>query len=177
MNDTTPPLDERVARLEVSLAGFHEFTVSVQAKLSAIDEKLATRERTNWPVLLSCFGLIVTIAGGAFFVVKQEIGSKIAPIDARSQVSEIDRQKLNSTVAINSDKVSLVDQKVMVHDAANRATLTGVETQDRAIAQFANLRAAHNQQILGLLWEKVYQQRLPEVNYWPDVSLPKPHGQ
>ena len=173
---TSYSIEERVTRIESAIDSFREFAHTSQSQLAAINDKLSQRERTNWPVLLSIFGLVITMAVGAFFVVKQEISTRVTPLEAASRVSESDRGKLNQEVSMLRGDV--VGTKA---DVSNLRTGVGeqlreIETQFRAVSQLQNTRTAYNQQMFGLLWEKVYGQELPSVNYFSDMSQPKAHG-
>lgn len=173
---TSYSIEERVTRIESAIDSFREFAHTSQSQLSAINDKLSQRERTNWPVLLSIFGLIITMAIGAFFVVKQEISTRATPLEAAARVSESDRGRLNQEVSMLRGEVVSGKAEISNLRTGLGEQLKEIETQFRAVSQLSNTRTAYNQQMFGLLWHKVYDQQLPPVNYFSDMSQPKAHG-
>lgn len=167
---TRTGLEVEVDEIKHSLAAFQK---EMRTEIKALGAQIAQRDRTNWPVLLVGAGLIITLAGGAFFVVKQEVNTKFSPLEASARVSEMDRDKLNAQASKNSGEIARLEREITVTQSTLKDQLVEVESQFRAVGQMQNMRHATNQQLFGLIWRKVYGEELPMSSFYPDMSRNK----
>lgn len=168
-------VDEHEREIDELKQSFASFQKEVRMEMRSLGDKIAQREKTNWPVLLVGAGLIITLAGGAFFVVKQEVNTKFSPLEASARVSEMDRDKLNAQAGRNSSEIARLEREITVTQSTLKDQLVEVESQFRAVGQMQNMRHATNQQLFGLIWRKVYGEELPLSSFYPDMSRNKSH--
>lgn len=170
---------ERIIRVEADIASLKGSVSGIERSISIMSERLSGIGRPNYVLWVSAMGVAVTLftlaTGALFYFMKSEITNQVAPLTIKATSSEMDRNRLNDQVYRNADKLSEINQRMMANEAENNATFESVEMQDRALAQGANLRSAHHHMITSVIWEKIFGQRLPDLNYYPDPSI-NPHA-
>jgi len=101
----------------------------------------------------------------------------LASLNQKATASEVDRGDKGRDIAELKSEYNNQAHELAVLKTSVGEKLKEVETQFRAQSQVLNLTRAHNSQMTGLLWAKVFEQTLPPINYFPDISQNKPLGQ
>lgn len=162
--------------MESDIASLKGSVATIDSTLKLINSKLSDIGKPNYALWLTAAGVAVSIfalaTGGLFYFMKSEISNQVLPVALKSATSENDRSKLNEQVHKNSSDLADIKQLLMVEKERG----TERETQNRAIAQFANVRHEQYMRLFGLLWDKTYQQQLPTTSFFPDISFTRPHG-
>lgn len=171
---------ERIALMESDIASLKGSVATIDSTLKLINSKLSEIGRPNFALWLTAAGVAVSVfalaTGGLFYFMKSEIGNQVMPVSLKAASSEIDRHRLNDQVYRNMADIARVEQTAMVNSISEKERGVERETQNRAMAQFANIRHEQYLRLFGLLWEKEYGQTLPQVNFFPDISFTRPHG-
>lgn len=101
---------------------------------------------------------------------QEDISKLRADLDtnnARDQVSEKDREKLNEAAVRRDEHLGRLDAE----DQVLSAKLVEVETQFKAADQSRNVQFANQLRWDSLLWEKAFGTRFPsEVAFYPNIS-------
>lgn len=166
--------------MEGDIASLKGGVASIGETLRVMNARLSDIGKPNWTLWVSVLGVAVTVftlsIGTMFYFIKSDVANQIAPVASKAATSEMDRQKLNDQVLRLGNDLAEVRQTSMVNSMSEKERGIERETQNRAMAQFANIRHEQYLRLFGLLWEKEYGQSLPQGNFFPDISFTRPHG-
>lgn len=167
---------ERIVRVESDIATLKGSVANIQETLRTMNGKLSDIGKPNGMLIIGLLTVVLSVGGMAagtlLYVTKSEITNQVTPVALKAASSETDRHRLNDQVYRNVSDIAEVKQMVMIE----RERGVERETQNRALAQFSNMRQSQNMQLFGVLWNKVYGQPLPTTTFHPDISFSRPHG-
>ena len=87
--------------------------------------------------------------------------------DSRSVADRIEHARLIEKNTVDLSHM-LAQQAAQYAEVTQK--LTEVETQFRAMESYENLTRVYNNRMIGMLWQKVYNQAVPEYSYSPTIS-------
>jgi len=160
----------RIAKLEQSVIGLSARMDGFGSQLNVMTEKLNVIGRPNYMLFIGIVGLTLTLIGGGYFIVQLSIKTEMAPVIAKSEISEVDRAKLNSAMTVVADRIS--DNRAELSKQGQQ--IVELETQVRATSQISNLQVSYEHTLKSILWQEMKGYALPGALYFPDVSMPKP---
>jgi len=170
----------------------------MDAAVSPLSVKVDSLRQTNWPLLMTFSSVVVTLVVGLFIVIGLKIDASEQPlgialselktdsaqINDRMKLVEIatirsstadatsssDRAQLNSRVAGNEERIGAIGSTLSASGQASAARLAEIETQFRAAQNIANLQFDHVEQMVSILWAKLFDASLPDTRFRPDMS-------
>ena len=184
-------LGDRVTRAEAAIVTFGEKLTGFGATLEMVVRVLNERKVPNWGMIVTVSGLGLTMAlatiSGIYLALsaQQEAAASeqekaairaelemvryIQPVVVSSEQSKADRGMLHDRVQDNNTKLTALAGKVDAHYAEARATVAEIEAQFRNVGNTQNIRYQETSRLLGLLWQKTYNEQLPAPTFFPDV--------
>lgn len=169
---------ERIATLESEVSTLRTDVTYIKQAVDAIASIQQSSKTTNWTLIFSSTAAVALIFGGLFSILRAEqekaslraeleLLRYVQPVVVSAEQSKSDRGSLHSKVDENSQKIGELAGKVSANYAEARSSLTEVEAQFKGVGNIQNLRQAENQKMIGLLWQKVYRESIPDIHFWP----------
>lgn len=163
--------------------------------INALAAKIEERSKTNWPALTIAASMSVPMVGLLGFVVTIYISAAMAPISTSATInaekiahlsdsmrvvegsaiagqaadanSRVDRAQLNDRLRAAEVGLATEISDRRSNTASTKVALAEVETQLRAICSTENLRAAQQERLNSLMWEKSHPgERYPNGTFF-----------
>lgn len=178
------PIDEnneaRLIRGEEWRGTTDKRLASMEASIEQLKQMVSGIGRPNYMLWISIVGVLITMftvaTGGLLYFMKSEITTQVTPVALKAASSETDRQAVNLKADRNAERLEELARAVNGNALSEKEKGIERETQNRAMAQFQNMRHAQYMQIFGVLWQREFNQTLPVTSYFPDISFSRPHG-
>lgn len=143
---------------------------ALDAKFDALVGEIGRSRQTPWPLIISGLMAAMVMIGGGWTLVDLQTRLTVA-----QQTTPLTGAVAHAGAAIDEvsarlSRVSEAQQRLGERVTAGESNATEIETQFRAMDNTQNLVRASELQILGLLWEKVYRQKLPEFFFAPSIA-------
>lgn len=173
--DLAGPLEGRITRVESEVKHMRAEMSAISSTLSTIAAQVANIGKPNWSTFIGFAGLLFPLIAAGYFFVTLNMQAVISPLASKSERSETDRFHLNASVASMDDRLNDLYAEVRSNSAKVSAQITEIETQFASTAQLSNMRAASSQQLVQLLWQKVYGEPLPDGEFFYNMSQTRAH--
>lgn len=171
---------ERLATVETEVGSIRQDITHIKTTVDALAKAQQAAQATNWPFVISILTAAGMLLGGLFVTSnlqnqntalesKLEIMEFVHPVVLSSEQSKVDRQHIHSKQEANSDRIGELVAKVDSNYAEYRSGVSEIEAQFKNVGTTGNLRHAEIQKMLSLLWEKVFGNPLPDIEYWPEA--------
>lgn len=164
--------------------------------IKALSSKLEERSRANWPAIALAVSLFVFAVPGVGLYVSMETSSSVSPIAAATAINSDSIRHLTDAVTVlqqmassstsadvNSrtdraqlnDRVQKLESEFSLELANRRAAaakteiqLAEVEQQFHSVSNLENLRAAQQERLNSIMWEKSHPgERYPNTTWFP----------
>ena len=174
-------------------------------EIKGLGTKLEEKSRTNWPAIGLAVSLFTISVPGLAFIMASYTGNALAPIasattlnsDAIKHLSEgmaVLQQAASSSTAADSnsrtDRTQLNDRVQRLETglgsevserrswtAETRVHLAEIEQQFHSVSNVENLRAAQQERLNSMLWEKSHPgERYPNGTFFPTSIFQGPGG-
>lgn len=150
---------ERLTKLESDFASF-------KAALSRIEQYIE-RSGAQGKFTLAHLGVIVAILLAIGGIGVSYVNTIISPLQDKSATSITDRDAMRMQQAINTEKVAILSKV----DGQTMEQLKEVETQVKGVYDIANLREAHNKEIIAIMWQQLNEKPYPSVPFFPQPKI------
>lgn len=178
MSEESLSTGDRITRLEGEVAGLKLTQAQLGSDVRQVLEKLSSSGKTNWALIFAAISVLVAIVlptvGALALFITLQIKTEVAPLQAKAEVSVRDRGELHESLRLLTALVTDINSRERETTASQKAALIELETQLRANSQIANVYRSNQQQILGILWREMNGYDMPKLDYYTDISLPKP---
>lgn len=180
-----------------------EWVVGVRSDINELKVAISKAGRPSAVLVLSVIGVALTfftilMAGipGVFMLLsakvetesirsasQQELASiksqmttmeQIRPVMLAAESSRADRDALNRRVDTNGTTLSVIQARADALEAFIREKFGLLETQDKAITNMLNSNKAEYYKWIGIMYEKVYGQKMPETEFYPSIHVSSP---
>jgi len=169
---------------------------ALATSIQALSTKMDEQSRTNWPAIALAVTMFLAVVPGMGFLMANYTSTALAPLaSAQSVMSEsmrhmadslhtlesasagsqaadansrADRQQLNERVRTleTTQNAEIADRRA--NSAAVKVALAEIESQFHALSNVENLRAAQQERLNSLMWEKSHPgERYPNGTFFP----------
>lgn len=181
MSHTPQDIQSVASDVQVLKTQVQSIANSVEALIgrqTSFEKSVSDSRQFKWPVALSAVGAVAVIVTALVQLVdlktqnaelrnKVDTTSLLAPIAAKAEVSEKDRQELHGEAGRNAQEIARINVAMagMIKDFAE------IETQFRASDQVRNIQFASQQRLDAIMWEGIFKTRYPsDAVFYPHIS-------
>jgi len=172
--------NDRLTKLESGLANISQEVANIRSDIASLAQAQNASRITNWPLVMTIIGAGAAVLGGLYSTLASrqenmslkaelEMVRYVQPVVVSSEQSKADRGMLHDRVQDNNTKLTALAGKVDAHYAEARSTVAEIEAQFRNVGNTQNLRYQEISRLLGLLWQKAYNEPLPPPSFYPDA--------
>ncbi len=180
-------LEARLTKVEGAVTNIAVSVEGLGRQMSNLATELTVQRKPNWTAL----GLVLAVITGLWALGTQPISQRVNMVEQNNAQLTNSLSQLGANVAVSAvnDAQSLTDrhklnsqlERVIEGQATNRADIAHlhmvsaeVETQIKAIENYAAIKAANDEQKFAIIFEKTFNQRYPSDSiHTPTIAQPK----
>lgn len=165
-------VSSRITRVEGQIESLTGLTTRLAHSTEILSDRIGQLGRPNISTMFSAAALILSAIAGLYAFTVLRIQTSIAPIESKVEVSIRDRQEIRDAFDRMQAQLNIVDARDQASTAKLDAATVEIESQFRASDQYHNVQQANALRYTALLWEKTYDQKFPEISYFPSIAQP-----
>jgi hypothetical protein len=170
--------------------------IRLDAELRPVHAKVSEMGKPNWALMGSAISILFVLVAGMYTIIGLKIDASLTPlitqesqnktaiavaaetlqtdtiaISASSQAdvnSRADRSQMNSRIQTLENQFSISTADMRAFDATVASQMVEIETQFKSLSHAHNEMNDQQQRINGLLWNKVYNEKLPPTDFRPN---------
>jgi len=142
----------------------------LDAKFDALVGEIGRSRQTPWPLIISGLMAAMVMVGGGWALVDLQTRLTVAQQTTPLASAAAHTETALAEIAARVSRLSDGQQKLGERTTAQESALTEIESQFKSMDNTASLMRSTELRTLGLLWEKVYGQRMPEFFFAPSIA-------
>lgn len=179
MKNNSQPAKPTMIETQFSLLDqrFTSFEDEVEHKFNAVEHSIASlrNEIRDWmrdrqPHYYRYATVAIAIVGVIWWIITAQINN-ISRANEKDYVALTETARQNSRInETQTQNIADLVKAVAADHSVRLANEREIETQLRALESYANLTRVYDNRLFGLLWEKTYNQQIPDVQFYPGIA-------
>lgn len=137
-----------IVRLESDMMTVKSAVASIASEVRAITASISASQRTNWPMLISLGGMLLTLAGGLWCIIDLKSQNSLIPVLIANAISVKDREGIESQARANGESITVLRELM----AANHEKYREIEGQFKTLGDGTNRFMAEQHRMNSELW-------------------------